>query len=78
MFWSHFLIKLQAFFTEHIQTAASELNYIGEKKNPNCSSQCLFNLSRPALGRREKINLNFYFHTYLQCLKRFYEGLRGS
>ena len=24
-----------------------------------------------------KINLNFYFHTSLQCLKRFYEGLTG-
>ena len=24
-----------------------------------------------------KINLNFYFHTSLRCLKRFYEGLKG-
>ena len=24
-----------------------------------------------------KINLNFYFHTSLWCLKRFYEGLKG-
>ena len=28
-------------------------------------------------GRREKIKLNFYFHTSLWCLKRFYEGLKG-
>ena len=28
-------------------------------------------------GRREKFNLNFYFHTFLWCLKRFYEGLKG-
>ena len=28
-------------------------------------------------GRREKIMLNFYFHTSLWWLKRFYEGLRG-
>ena len=28
-------------------------------------------------GRREKINLNFYFHTSLWCLRRFYEGLKG-
>ena len=28
-------------------------------------------------GGKEKINLNFYFHTYLWCLKRFYEGLKG-
>ena len=67
------LIKLQVFFIEDLQTAASERNYIGVKKNP--SSQCLFNLSRPALEKREEINLNFYFHTSLQCLKRFYETL---
>ena len=35
------------------------------------------NASRPNPGRREKINLNFYFHTSLWCLKRFYEGLKG-
>ena len=29
---------------------------------------------RPSPGRREKINLNFYFHTSLWRLKRFYEG----
>ena len=33
------------------------------------------NPPRPDPGRREKINLNFYFHTSLWCLKRFYEGL---
>ena len=27
--------------------------------------------------RREKIKLNFYFHTSLLGLKRFYEGLQG-
>ena len=31
----------------------------------------------PNPGRREKINLNFNFHTFLWCLKRFYEGLKG-
>ena len=34
-----------------------------------------FNSSRPNPGRREKINLNFLFHTPFWCLKRFYEGL---
>ena len=34
------------------------------KKHPNPS--------RSNLGRREKITLNFYFHTSLWCLKRFY------
>ena len=33
------------------------------------------NPSRPDPGQRENINLNFYFHTSLWCLKRFYEGL---
>ena len=40
---------------------------------PNVKSN--INPSRPNLGQREKINLNFYFHTSLQCLKRFSEGL---
>ena len=37
----------------------------------------LINPFRPDHRRREKINLNFYFHTSLWCLKRFYEGLKG-
>ena len=37
----------------------------------------VINPSRPDPGRREKINLNFYFHTSLWCLKTFYEGLKG-
>ena len=36
-----------------------------------------FNPSRPNPGQKEKIKLNFYFHTSLWCLKRFYEGLKG-
>ena len=35
-----------------------------------------FNLYRPDPGRKEKNNLNFYFHTSLWCLKRLYEGLK--
>ena len=34
-----------------------------------------FNPSRPNPGRRKKIKV--FFHTSLQCLKRFYEGLKG-
>ena len=37
----------------------------------------LFNPSRPSPGQREKMNLNFCFHTSLWCLKRFYESLKG-
>ena len=32
------------------------------------------NSSRTDPGRREKYNLNFYFHTSLRCLKRFYDS----
>ena len=31
--------------------------------------------SRLNPGRREKANLNFYFHISLRCFKMFYEGL---
>ena len=37
----------------------------------------LFNPYHPSPGRREKIKLDFYFHTSLWCLERFYEGLKG-
>ena len=42
----------------------------------------LFLLTRPVPCTSEscieiKIKLNFYFHTSLWCLKRFYEGLKG-
>ena len=36
-----------------------------------------FNPFRADPGRREKFNLNFYFHTSLWCLKIFYDGLKG-
>ena len=41
-------------------------------------SQWIFNPSRPNPGRREKSKLDFYFHTSLWCLKRFYECLKGQ
>ena len=37
--------------------------------------QIKVNPYRPNPGQKGKINLNFYFHTSLWCLKRFYEGL---
>ena len=45
--------------------------------SPQKVSHYHYNPSRPNPGRREKIKLNFYFHTSLGCLKRFYEGLKG-
>ena len=35
------------------------------------------NPSCPNPGQRKNIKLSFYFRTYLWCLKRFYEGLKG-
>ena len=46
----------------------------GDSNNDNIRKS--FNSSRPNLGRREKIKLNFYFHTSLRCFRRFYEGLK--
>ena len=39
------------------------------------SGSCYAIPCRPNPGRIEKINLKFYFHTFLWFLKRFYEGL---
>ena len=39
--------------------------------------QKFLNPSHPDPGGREKINLNFYSHTSLWYLKRFYEGPKG-
>ena len=36
------------------------------------------NPQRPNSVQKEKINLYFYFHTSLWCLKRFYEGLHKT
>ena len=33
---------------------------------------------RPGPGRRGKINLNFYFHAFLWCIKRIYEGRKSN
>ena len=41
--------------------------------SPNFASN--INSLRPNPGRREKISLNFYFHTSLWCSKKFYESL---
>ena len=40
---------------------------------PYILESCI-NPSRPNPGRREAINISFYFYTSLWCLKRFYEG----
>ena len=37
----------------------------------------IFNPSRLNPGQKEKINLSFYFHNSLSCLKRFYKGHKG-
>ena len=43
------------------------------------SSKKLLTLKNPFISESSieiKIELNFYFHTSLWCLKRFYEGLK--
>ena len=55
-----------------------EYLYANSKFQKYISSKMILNPSRPNPGRREKINLNFYFHTSLWCLKRFYEGLHKT
>ena len=47
------------------------------QKKPSSTENPLFNPWRPNPGQKEKNNLNFYFHPFLWCLKRFYEGLKG-
>ena len=37
----------------------------------------IVNLTRPDHGQREKINLNFYFHTSLWCHKGFMKALKA-
>ena len=54
-----------------------EYLYANSKFQKYISSKMILNPSRPNPGRREKINLNFYFHTSLWCLKRFYQSLKG-
>ena len=41
-----------------------------------CYKKGHHNPSHSDSGRREKINLNFYFHTLLWWLKKFYESHR--
>ena len=42
---------------------------------PKCEKVIVSNPSHPDPGQRE-IHLNFYFHTSLWCIKRFYEDLK--
>ena len=60
-------------------TTASDVCFLFVKYTITCYLYYLrnFNPSRPNPRRREKVKLNFYFHTSLWCLKRFYEGLKG-
>ena len=53
--------------------ALSHTNSKSNQTRPNS----IFNPSRRYPGRTEKIILNFYFHTFLWCLKKFYDGVKG-
>ena len=41
------------------------------------SSSFILTLTVPSPGRGEKNYLNFYFQTFLWCLKSFHEGLKS-
>ena len=60
-----------------ISSVLSFLSLLKEMNIKGLSPGFAFNPSRFYPGRREKMKLNFYFHTPLWCLKRFYEGLKG-
>ena len=59
--------------TESVSYLGPEIWIPAEIKNKDSLDG--FNPLHPNPGQREKINLNFFFHTSLCCLKRFYEGL---
>ena len=63
-------VYLEIFFPGNINNIGNSF-VEGFKVVLSCWS--CFNLSRPNHGRREKVDLNLYFHTSLWCLKRFYE-----
>ena len=51
-----------------------KLKLTGRRKFVNISQNSL-TLSAPIPDKEKKFASNFYFHTSLWCLKRFYEGL---
>ena len=69
---SAFLVSALGTMTYNIgKKVAPHVIYQGQKV-----SELFVNPSRPTSGgKRERINLNFYFDTSLWCLKKFYEGL---
>ena len=56
-------------------------SYLSKKILVNDISNCQLNgplaLPAPIPDKNKKINLNFYFHTSLWCLERFYVGIKG-
>ena len=67
IFELHCLTMLNEYYNFRFECEASLIIYLPSR----------FKLSRPDPGRREKINLSFYFHTFLWFLKRSYESLKG-
>ena len=66
-YWIHYHSKVDArwsiaIYIPHLLSACSDLTL-----NVPCISESCVEI---------KINLNFYFHASLWCLKRFYEGLK--
>ena len=67
----HFILKLCTIITSNIKWIwANQLTSI--PLNLSYATTCI---SESCI--KIKINLNFYFHTSLWCLKRFYEGFKS-
>ena len=65
-------------YTRQKIVVSTDTNVKPKQKVKMCEKHDLWKLhipSRPNPGRKEKINLKFYFHTSLRCLERFYKGL---
>ena len=64
-----FVYSVDLVFTQYfLQISSIYVVYVNVILNVQCISERYIEM---------KIKLNFYFHTSLWCLRRFYEGLRG-
>ena len=72
-------MKIRTFlkFSRKTQNKHTQMTEGTVKSNlPLIVIKVFVNKFRPGPGQRQKINLNFYFHTSLWCFNRFHEGLK--
>ena len=68
-------VRLLLFWFTKIQFGNIKQFYYPKSSSKGWEKKVNLNPSRPDPRQREKINLNFYFRTFLWRLKRFYESL---